>query len=246
MTSPRTDSRAGMTLIEILVAVTLLGILSVGLVTALQVAAGAWSSSRNARGQDRRIANANALLHAQFAGVTPVQPMILRSGLAVPAGPFFQGEPNAMRFVSSYSMTEGVRGGLQIVELQTSPGQEGTRLILTQSPYQGPLSVGRFITGAEPLAEPRSFHLLFTPLQTRADSLIVADRLASASFSYLRGSRGPNEPDAWVSVWDNPQQLPQAIRVDMQPLEDVGRLRPVAIVSEVRARYGYTRRLLRR
>ena len=246
MTSARTNSRAGMTLIEILVAVTLLGILSVGLVTALQVAAGAWSSSRNARGQDRRIANANALLHAQFAGVTPVQPMILRPGLAIPAGPFFQGEPNAMRFVSSYSMTEGVRGGLQIVELQASPGQEGTRLILTQSPYQGPLSVGRFITGAEPLAEPRSFHLLFTPLQTRPDSLIVADRLAAVSFSYLRGPRGPNEPDVWVSVWDNPQQLPQAIRVDMQPLEDVGRLRPVAIVSEVRARYGYTRRLLRR
>jgi len=246
MTSPRTSSRAGMTLIEILVAVTLLGLLSIGLATALQVAAGAWSSSRNARVQDRRIANANALLHAQFAGVTPVQPMILRSGLAVPEGPFFQGEPNAMRFVSSYSMTEGVRGGLQIVELQTSPGQEGTRLILTQSPYQGPLSVGRFITGAEPLSEPGSFHLLFTPLQVRADSLIVADRLSEVRFSYLRGPRGPNEPDVWVSVWDQPQQLPQAIRVDMRPLEDVGRLRPVAIVSEVRARYGYTRRLPRR
>jgi hypothetical protein len=170
-------------------------------------------------------------------------PLILRPGLAVPAGPFFQGEPTAMRFVSSYSMTEGVRGGLQIVELQASPGQEGTRLILTQSPYQGPLSVGRFIVGAEPLPEPPSFHLLFTPLQSRADSLIVADRLREVSFSYLRGPRGPQDPDAWVTVWDQPQQLPQAIRVDMQALEDVGRLRPVAIVSEVRARYGYPRRI---
>ena len=246
MTKRRTSSRAGMTLIEILVAVTLLGLLSVGLVTALQVAAGAWSSSRNARSQDRRIANANALLHAQFAGVTPVQPMILRPGLAVPAGPFFQGEPTAMRFVSSYSMTEGVRGGLQIVELQTSPGQQGTRLILTQTPYRGPLSVGRFIVGVEPLPEPPSFHLLFTPLQMRADSLIVADRLAEVRFSYLRGSRGANEPDVWVSVWDQPQQLPQAIRVDLQPLVDAGRLRAVAIVSEVRARYGQPRRRLRR
>ena len=246
MRPPRTDPRAGMTLIEILVAVTLLGLLSIGLVTALQVAAGAWSSSRNARGQDRRIANANSLLHAQFAGVTPVVPMILRPGLGVPEGPFFQGEPTSMRFVSSYSMTEGVRGGLQIVELQTSPGQEGTRLILTQTPYQGPLSVGRFIVGVEPLPQPLSFHLLFTPLETRADSLIVADRLSEARFSYLRGPRGPNQPDAWVSVWDQPQQLPQAIRVDLQPLEDVGRLRPVAIVSEVRARYGRPRRLLRR
>lgn len=246
MSRPRTNPQAGMTLIEILVAVTLLGMLSIGLVTALQVAAGAWSSSRNARGQDRRIANANALLHAQFAGVTPVEPLILRPGLAVPAGPFFQGEPTAMRFVSSYSMTEGVRGGLQIVELQTSPGQEGTRLILTQTPYQGPLSVGRFIVGAEPLPETQSFHVLFTPLVTRADSLIVADRLSEVRFSYLRGRRSPNEPDVWVPVWDQPQQLPQAIRVDLQALEDVGRLRPVAVVSEVRARYGRPRRLLRR
>jgi general secretion pathway protein J len=235
-----------MTLIEILVAVTLLGLLSIGLVTALQVAAGAWSSSRTARGQDRRIANANALLHAQFSGVTPVVPMILRPGIAVPAGPFFQGEPAAMRFVSSYSMTEGVRGGLQIIELQTSPGPEGTRLILTQTPYQGPLSVGRFIVGVEPLTEPLSFRLLFTPLQPRAGSLIVADRLKAVGFSYLRGSRVPNEPDTWVTVWDQPRQLPQAIRVDMQPLEDAGRLRPVAIVSEVRARYGYSRRMPRR
>lgn len=241
MTAPRHNNRAGMTLIELLVAVSLLGLLSVGLVTALQVAAGSWSSSRNARGQDRRIANGNALLHAQFAGVTPVQPMVLRQGFAVPSGPFFQGEPTAMRFVSSYSMTEGVRGGLQIVELQTSPGREGTRLILTQTPYQGPLSVGRFIIGAEPPTQPGSLRLLFTPLQVRADSLIVADRLAEVSFSYLRGGRA-NEPDVWVPVWDRPQQLPQAIRVDMQPLEDVGRLRPVAVVSEVRARYGYTPR----
>jgi general secretion pathway protein J len=246
MSRRRTDYRAGMTLIEILVAVTLLGLLSMGLVTALQVAAGAWSSSRNARGQDRRIANANALLHAQFAGVTPVEPLILRPGLAVPEGPFFQGEPTSMRFVSSYSMTEGVRGGLQVVELQTSPGQEGTRLILTQTPYQGPLSVGRFIVGVDPLPEPPSFHLLFTPLQVRADSLIVADRLAEVRFSYLRGPRRPNEPDAWVSVWDQPRQLPQAIRVDLRPFEDAGRLRPVSIVSEVRARYGRPRRLTRR
>lgn len=242
MSRRRSHSRAGMTLIEILVAVTLLGLLSVGLVTALQVAAGSWSSSRTARGQDRRIANANALLHAQFAGVTPVEPIVLRPGLAVPAGPFFQGEPTAMRFVSSYSMTQGVRGGLQIVELQTSPGQQGTRLILTQTPYQGPLSVGRFIIGVERLAEPPAYRLLFTPLETRADSLIVADRLSEVRFSYLRGPRGPNDPDAWVPVWDQPRQLPQAIRVDLQPLEDVGRLRPVAIVSEVRARYGTPRR----
>ncbi len=246
MTSLRSHSRAGMTLIEILVAVSLLGLLSVGLVTALQVAAGSWSSSREARGQDRRIANANALLHAQFSGVTPVEPMTLRPGMAIPAGPFFQGEPTAMRFVSSYSMTEGVRGGLQIVELQASPGQEGTRLILTQTPYQGPLSVGRFIIGIEPLSEPASFQVLFTPLETRADSLIVADRLSEVRFSYLRGPRGPNEPDTWVSVWDQPRQLPQAIRVDLRPLEDVGRLRPVSIVSEVRARYGRERRRPRR
>lgn len=229
-----------MTLIEILVAVTLLGILSVGLVTALQVTAGAWSSARNARSQDRRIANANALLHAQFTSVTPVVPQVMQRGIQTVAGPFFQGEPNVMRFVSSYSVTEGVRGGLQIIELQVSPGEEGMRLLLTQTPYRGPLSVGRFIVGSESLGAPGSVRMLFTPLQARPDSLIVADRLGGAVFSYLRGSDRVGEPDRWVPLWDQPQQLPQAIRVDIQPLEDTGRLRPVSIISEVRARYGFT------
>ena len=247
MRSTRTfNGRSGMTLIEILVAVTLLGILSVGLVTALQVTAGAWSSARNTRSQDRGIANANALLHAQFAGVTPVIPQMMSRQLRVPRGPFFQGEPTSMRFVSSYSMTEGVRGGLQIVELQVSPGDEGMRLLLTQSPYQGPLSIGRFVVGVEQLPDPSARRVLFTPLRPRADSLIVADRLSAVNFSYLRGARRRGEPDVWVSVWDYPQQLPQAIRVEIQPLEDVGRLRPVTIVSEVRARYGFTRQRRRR
>jgi general secretion pathway protein J len=246
MTRRRTADRSGMTLIEILVAVTLLGILSVGLVTALQVTAGAWSSARNTRSQDRGIANSNALLHAQFAGVTPVVPQVMNRQLHVSGGPFFQGEPNSMRFVSSYSMTEGVRGGLQIVELQVSRGEEGLRLLLTQSPYQGPLSVGRFITGMERTPGSNGMRLLFAPLQPRPDSLIVADRLASVTFSYLRGARRRGEPDTWVAIWDNPQQLPQAIRMSIEPLEDVGRLRPVTIVSEVRARFGVARQSRRR
>lgn len=240
--SRQLDRRAGMTLIEILVAVTLLGLLATGLVTALQVTAGAWSSSREARGQDRRIANSNALLHAQFSGVTPVVPQTVQRDVRVTGGPFFQGEPNAMRFVSSYSMTEGVRGGLQIVELQVSPGREGMRLLLTQTPYQGPLSVGRFIIGSERLPQPGAMRLFFTPIQPRADTLIAADRLRSAAFSYLKGSLRQGEPDVWVAVWDQPQQLPQAIRVQLEPLPDEGRLRPVAIVSEVRARHGTPRR----
>ena len=121
-----------------------------------------------------------------------------------------------MRFVSSYSMTAGVRGGLQIVELMVSPGPQGVRLLLTQSPYLGPLSVGRFILGSERTEE--GVRLLFTPLRPRADSLIVADRLAACDFLYLKGGR-VDRNDEWVPLWDDPGQLPQAVRIEMRPLE---------------------------
>ncbi len=229
------DRRSGMTLIEVLVAVVLLALLSSGLLMAFQIGVGSWRDAKQRLTLDRRIATSNDLLHAQFAGIVPVIPQVLARSALRQRGPFFQGEPGRMRFVSSYSMTEGVRGGLQIVELMVSTGPSGLRLLLTQSRYQGPLSVGRFIIGSEP--SEKGQRLLFAPLQPRADSLIVADRLAACDFLFLRSDRRERQ-DEWVPVWDDLRQLPQAIKVEMRPLEREARLQPVTIVAEVRARYG--------
>ena len=234
-TGARRRPDAGLTLIEILVAVTLLALLSAGMLTALAMSAGSWSQARERLTLDRRIATANQLLYAQFAAVTPVlmQPPALSGA---PPAPFFHGEPKQMRFVSSYSLDAGPRGGLIIVELNVQNAKEGERLVLTQSPYRGPFSTGRYAMGTE-RDGPAGFRILYSPVRPRADSLIVADQLESCLFEYQREPRTPGEPAEWLPFWGDANQLPAAIRVRLTPAKREARLQPVAITAEVRARY---------
>ncbi len=232
----RRSPRAGMTLVEILVAVTLLGMLSLGLVTALQTGVGAWQDSRQAMSLDRRISNMNTVLHSELAGLVPVLAEPARSGSNVPAFPFFQGEPTAMRFVSSYSLAVGVRSGLRIVELMVIPSDEGQRLILNELPYQGPRSVGRFaLNVVDDRASISGRRIVFGPIEARANSLIVADQLGLCRFSYLRYPPNVDAPGEWTPVWNDAQKVPVAVRLEMAALNEEARLQPVTITAQVRS-----------
>ncbi len=227
-----------MTLVEVLVAVALLGMLSLGLVTALQTGVGAWRDSREAVALDRRIANAHNLMHAELAGLVPVLAESPPHRPGIPRFPFFQGEPTAMRFVSSYSLEAGVRSGLRIVELSVIAGGEGRRLILNELPYRGPRSVGGFALEAVP--DRTSFsgrRMIFTPVRARADSLIVADRLSFCRFAYLRYPRDREAPAEWIPVWDDLQNVPVAVRLEMVPATVEAGLQPVTVTAQIRAEY---------
>ena len=230
------DPRAGLTLIEVLVSVSMLALLAVGMTTALTMATGSWTQVRERLTLDRRVSSLNQMLHAHFAGVVPVVARPRRE-VGVAEAPFFHGEPDQMRFVSSYSMYEGVRGGLRIVELNTMRTTEGLRLVLTESPYLGSRSVGRFVRGSE--RSGRYLRLLFDPVRPREDSLIVADKLGKVEFAYRGEPEGPNDRDEveWTPTWGNSRQMPAAIRVQLVAAEEQARLQPVTIVSQVRARY---------
>ncbi len=232
----RRRSNAGLTLVEVIVAVSLLGLLSAGMVTALQIGADSWSDTRERMNLDRRIATANTILNAQLAGVVPILARV-PPGRSVASAPFFQGEPQSMRFVTSYSLLEGVRGGLQVVELLSRRTKDGFSLLLTHSPYRGPLSVGRFIMGSEPSLDRTSRRLIFSPIRTRADTMIVADQLETCAFSYLGEPRRPDEPVMWKPVWEDDKQIPAAVRIEMSPAGDDVRLDPITLVAQIRARY---------
>ena len=235
----RRSSRAGMTLVEILVAVTLLGMLSLGLMTALQTGVGAWQDSQEAMSLDRRIANMNNVLHSELAGLVPILAEPARSGSNVPPFPFFQGEPTAMRFVSSYSLIAGVRSGLRIVELMVIPGDEGQRLILNELPYQGPRSVGAFaLDTVDDRASISGRRIVFRPIEARANSLIVADQLGQCRFSYLQYPPDADAPGEWVPVWGDLRKVPVAVRLELAAVNEEVRLQPVTITAQVRSEYG--------
>ena len=142
--------------------------------------------------------------------------------------PFFQGEPQSMRFVSSYSLQEGTRGKARILEFQVIPGDQGkgVRLVVNEQPYVGPRSAGFYVMG------PSSTGFQFRPIEIGARSFVLADKLAFCRFSFQVRPPGTTQM-AWTTQWTEPF-WPAAIRVEMGPLdEDIARLRPLSVVAQI-------------
>jgi hypothetical protein len=219
-----------------MVAVTLLGLLSVGIITALQIGAGSWMGTRERLTHDRRISSANQIFHSAFNGIVPMTAQSIPGAEArFPVTLFFQGEPQTMRFVSAYSVTAGNRGGLNVFELQVVDSENGRRVLLNQFPYGGPYQAGELITGIEPAPDGPGRRLLFQSVEPRGNSLIVADELVDCEFRYLRQPRRPDEPPVWIEVWTDPRVLPLAVSVRLTPRAEQGRLLPVSITAPIPA-----------
>ena len=103
-TSP--NPQGGMTLIEVLIAVALMAMLSVGLFTSLQIGATSWSTTHDALMLDRRIASANALLRSLLVSIVPLDAKTPPSSeLSSQKFLFFQGEPQSMRWNTGWIAT---------------------------------------------------------------------------------------------------------------------------------------------
>jgi len=231
----RRDCQSGLTLIEVLIAVTLLSVLSVGILMAIRVALDALQKSNTKLMDNRRVAGAQRVLEQQIAGFMPVNTLCSGNPDAPPERiVFFQGEAQSMRLVSTYSLPEAWRGQPRILEYQVIPGDEGkgVRLVVNEIPYTGPKSAGQLCLGMvlEPGLGTTVPH--FRPIQVGPQSFVLADKLAFCRFSYLEPAKPP-EVERWRPDWVLPQ-WPMGVRVEMAPLVDnPARLRPLTITAAI-------------
>jgi hypothetical protein len=204
---------AGVTLIEILVAVTLLSFLSVGMLIAMRVGFNTMGKVDSRLITDRRVSYARRIIESEIAGFVfttadwhPGQPDYQTL-------PFTQWEYQTMRFVTTYSLQDAWRGKPQIAALQVIPGADGNgvRLIVNETPYTGGAQAGQMIYGIAP----GTFG--FAPVVAGPQSFVLADRLAYCHFSYLEPLFEPPFQD-WRPDWIMPNRLPQGIRIEMAPL----------------------------
>lgn len=225
------DSRAGLTLIEVLIAVSLLSLLSVGMMFALRVGLSALHKANTKLMDNRKVANTQQILERQLAGFIPVMAICeVVPGEPGPRMPFLQGEPQSMRLVSSYSLQFAARGLPQILEFRVIPGEEGkgVRLVVNELLYTGPRGAGMLCIGPKPDPELGVDVPRFRPIEIGPGSFVLADRLAYCRFSYL-GPAPPPALDMWRATWVLPS-WPFALRIEMAPLEaDPSRLNPVTI-----------------
>jgi general secretion pathway protein J len=208
-------ARLGVTLMELIVAMSLLGLLAVGILMALRIGLSAMEKSSSRMSLNRRIAGVHRIIDNQVAGIIPA--------LAA-CGPangmkavVFQGEPTMMRLVSSYSLAEAARGYPRLVEYLVVPGEngEGVRLVVNELYYNGPSTFQSSCLGMAPLPN-GGLQIQLAPPQLSPNTFILADQLAHCRFSYQREVPGSTRRE-WVPVWRE-KELPYAIRFDMAPL----------------------------
>jgi hypothetical protein len=222
----RRRATAGVTLMELLIAVLLLSLLSVGLLFALRIGLNAYTKTQTRLMDNRRVAGAQRILEQELEGLVPV---VARCGAGTAGGgtaaQFFQGEPETMRLVSTFSLQGAWRGRPQILEIFVIPGADGrgVRLVVNEIPYQGPQAAGRLCVGPHK----------FFGASAGPDSFVLADKLAFCRFSYLDQPADLALPLAWSSRFGGPT-WPQAVRIEMAPLDpDPGRLQPISIVAPI-------------
>jgi len=192
----RTRQR-GVTLIELMIAITLVAALTVGMLMALRVGLLTMDKTNHRLEANRRVVAANQILYRQLGGAMPV---------VGACGPVMKGDTQTLRLVSSYSLMEGERGSAHVLELAVIPsGAGGVRLIVNETPYVGPSSTAQFC-GADP-----------PPAQVTPQSFVLADKLAYCRFVYKDSIRESVLSGPWLNAWVKPD-FPAAVRVEMAPL----------------------------
>ena len=222
------QKQAGLTLMEVLIAVSLLSLLSVGMLIAMRVGLSAMAKANARLIDDRRVAGAQRILEQEIAGFMPVKALCGGMDTQAPKSSilFFQGEPQSMRFVSTYSLQQAWRGLPQILEFLVIPREDGkgVRLVVNEHVYSGPMSAGAFCMGPA----------RFIPIQPGSGSFVLADNLSFCRFTYLAPAIPPVLTAQWVPNWML-TRWPLGVRVEMAPfLDEAARLRPVTITQRIR------------
>jgi general secretion pathway protein J len=229
--------RAGVTLIELLIAVSLLGALSAGILLSLDLGLRSMEKTNNKVIANRRSLSVQRILRSQITDLLPAGADCHPAPNAPPVRvPMFEGQPETMRFVSTYSLQEAARGYPRLLEFQVISGErgEGVRLVVNEILYTGPAQAGRACIGLAPGAMPGVQIPRFSPPVAGPHSFVLADRLSSCRFAYLLAPPPGQGPERWVPAWQLPV-WPAAVRIDMTPLEaDPSRVQPGTVTAPIR------------
>jgi prepilin-type N-terminal cleavage/methylation domain-containing protein len=211
----------GVTLIELMIAVSLTAVITVGLMFALRTSVLAYEKTGDHLRANREQMSRTQILSSELGGAMPVPSPCGGVGL-----PYFTGTPTHLQMISSYSIAEGFRGYPQILDFEvTASPSGGVRLIVTEHPYTGPSSVNSFCGGSG-----GSFGA--GALSGAGSSpFVLADGLISCQFSYHEPVNMSSYKDTlWMPAW-NDNHMPAGVRVEMQARAPGGGALPVVNVT---------------
>ncbi len=198
----------GFTLLELLIAMTLLGLLMLGLFGGLRLGARVWEAS-DARSADRaRIEAVQRFIRTYLGQARPLAAAD-RTGDDVVA---FVGRGERLDFTAVLPAYLSA-GGFEHVALSLAEGDNGQGLVLEHGPLQ------RREDGRAEL-----FQL------DDAENSVLLDNLVAVEFSYY-GARGRGEDAEWTDRWDDDQRLPLLVRIRIEFPESDRRIWPELTVA---------------
>lgn len=206
---PRGARERGFTLVEMLVALTLLALLSAVLAGSLRLA------SRSLQGGETRTAQVDDMrqtvgfLRAQIGSMLP-----LRLPKAVGLPLLFDGTADELRYVGT------------LPERVAESGTMLFRIALLKDDDRSPLVLERLYLAPDWTEMPRF---------DDAERTVVAEHVAEVKFGYFGrdASAGNADTPKWRDRWDDPQRLPMLIRIDVRP--EQGPAWPTLVVEPRRA-----------
>lgn len=210
--------QAGFTLLELLVAMTVLGVLTGLLASGLGFGARVWERERNQLDISAEMQLVQDVLRRMLAQAMPLSTPGDQGSTQEPA---FVGRENAIEFLGP-PPAQSLAGGIYSYRLTTEPATGGERLVLEWRirPPQPPRTRPR-VTNAEPAEQDK--------LQALHE-VVLLDHLVGAKFMFYGPPEDGGKP-AWRHNWQNATTLPQLVRVEVDFHQNDSRRWPELLVE---------------
>jgi len=227
---------AGVTLLEVLIAVTMLSLLSVGMFLSMRIGLSAFGRTDARLMENRRVAGAQRIIDQELEGLLPALAACgMVESVPGPRAVMFQGLPDTLTMVSTFSLQGAWRGRPQLLQFFVAPSDDGggMRLLVNEVPYLGPISGGSLCMGIAPDPQTGAPLPQFQRPAAGENSFVLADHLAYCRFKYLTPSPKAGEPGAWLPAWKS-TGWPSGIRIEMAPVDpSAAQLQPITVTAPI-------------
>jgi general secretion pathway protein J len=194
---PKTDER-GFTILELIVAVTLVALMAVALFSAFRISLTSWSRGTAIIDASQRHRTILDLVKKQMTSIYAVMsPIDLQTGGAV--YPIFSGSPDSLQFVSVTPLRFQDNPGLTVASYEVVRDNQGVySLVESEEPFLG-------------LAPPAITDRIEKPVV-----IPIFENLTTFTFEYLEPAIA-ERPSQWVKEWNTREmlRLPLAISMTM-------------------------------
>ncbi len=207
---PRAYGPSGFTLFELMLSLTILGIVMVIIFGALRIGTRAWEKGEKDTDVQQRQRAVLSLLSQQIASACVYEIKMEKEGF------YFRGSEEKMEFVSRMPIVPGALTGMVYVKYEILDDEKGGRQLKLYERDAGFLN-------AEEIQNQRP-----------EDLLTLVSGIEDLRFEYLKGDK---DDTGWLTTWqpDETEGMPLAVRIVLKQDEETA---PVNLIIPIRCQKG--------